>query len=197
MLTKSASILICSCLLIAYLSCTQNKAQADKVDLDSTAYPKQPYSSITLFTLDTSKSNRSLDNEEGYRKRNELEYAGRSGYTFIDSFGKPKTKYYKSYELNSAQISQIKSFLVQKPCTSDEITDTNCAPTYRNVFVFYDATKKSIAQVHVCFQCRKTIFKPYKDYMCAFDMLVDHSKFEAFASSIKENDKDLNIEPSD
>jgi hypothetical protein len=59
--------------------------------------------------------------------------------------------------------------------------------------VFYDAEKKAIAQMHMCFQCDKTTFKPYQEYMCDFDNRVDFKALKSFVDNIKSKSKAMPI----
>jgi hypothetical protein len=135
---------------------------------DTTAYPKQDYSSVTLFVLDSSEKV-----NEGF-------------YRFIDTNGQPKTKNFKSYKLDTEQIKQLESILVPQPCTDSLFMDKACAPTFRNVFIFYNKENKQIAQVHLCFQCEMSVFIPDKDYMCDFDNKVNWTYLKRLVDGIKQ-----------
>lgn len=169
------------------VSCsTDSKSQlTQRYFFDSTAYPKQPFSDVALFVLESSQKTEIYTDSGTVYDKNVVEYVGDAGYSFIDSVGEPKTPNIKSYQLDSSQILKLENFLVQQPCTSDMVLDKNCAPVYKNVFVFYDKDKKAIAQLHVCFQCEMTTFKPYKEYMCDFDNKVDFKALKIFVDNIK------------
>jgi rubrerythrin len=148
---------------------------------------------VVLFALDPSQQTEiSTDSGTVYDK-NVVEYVGDAGYSFIDSTGKPKTVNVQSYQLDSSQILKLEKFLVQQACSTDMVLDKACAPVYKNVFMFYDADKKAIAQLHVCFQCEKTTFKPYQEYMCDFDNKVDFKALKNFVDNIKSHSKAMPI----
>ncbi len=177
-------ILIFSLLTILTLACADNHSTEKllgKSFIDTAAYPGKNFSSVTLFVLDSSQQttiSSSIDTSV-------LSYVGLAGYSFIDTLGVPKTKNYKSYELDSAQIAKLEHLLAKQPCTDSVIVDKACAPIFRNVFVFYDDMKKPIAQAHICFQCELSNFVPYEDYMCDFDNKINFSDLKSLVNNIR------------
>jgi hypothetical protein len=152
--------------------------------LDTTAYPKSKFNSIILYSLDSSQK-LEIRNEIGnMMDTNVLEYVDRPGYIFIDSNGLPKTNKIHAYKLDSSQIVRLENLLVQQPC-SDTTIVKDCEPVFRNVYVFYDINGTSIAQIHICFQCEMSFFRPYADYMCNFDNKVNYKSLKFFTDSIK------------
>jgi hypothetical protein len=153
--------------------------------LDTAAYPKTNFTSVTLFSLDSSQKLKITTNSGSTMDTNALEYVSRPGFTFIDSNGLPKTKNIHAYKLDSSQIIRLENLLAQQPCGESKTMDKSCEPVFKNVYVFYDDNKKAIAQVHICFQCEMTFFKPYADYMCDFDNKVDYKSLRLFTDSLK------------
>ena len=185
-MTTKLSLIFASVTFLIVSCSTHSQSQiTSRVFFDSTAYPKQTFSGVALFVLNPSQKTEISTDSGTFYDKNVVEYVGDAGYSFIDSTGKPKTPNFQSYQLDSSQILKLENFLVQRPCSSDKVLDKNCAPVYKNVFVFYDADKKAIAQLHVCFQCEKTTFKPYQQYMCDFDNKVDFKALKNFADNIK------------
>lgn len=176
-------LIFSSCIFLTSIISCRNKGNINsKLSfLNNNAFPKQRFSSVKLFAIDTIdiKTFKTLESSEVF------EYVGRKGISFVDSLGKPRTKLCQSYTLDSSEIESLEKLLIQQPCKDSMFLDKNCAPIYRNVFVFYDASKQSIAQLHICFKCEMAVFEPDEDYMCDFENKVDFSKFEVFVNSIK------------
>jgi hypothetical protein len=173
--------------LLAF-ACTDvnsNKIASGKSWLDTLAYPKQRFFSVTLFTLDADQKTTISSDSGTFVDTSVLEYVGNAGYSFVDKQGIPKTNNFHSFKFDSTQIKRLESFLVQQPCTDSIYLDKACAPTYKNVVVFYDENKKAIAQVHICFQCEKASFYPYSAYMCDFDNKVNFKDLKGFIDSVK------------
>jgi CO dehydrogenase/acetyl-CoA synthase gamma subunit (corrinoid Fe-S protein) len=116
-----------------------------------------------------------------------VEYVGNAGHSFVSKTGMPKTTDYKSYKLDTVQIKRLEIFLTEQPCTDSIRLEKACAPTFKNVFVFYDENKKPIAVIHICFHCEMTVFNPDEDYMCDFDNKVNYKELKNFVDSIKQN----------
>jgi hypothetical protein len=149
---------------------------------------------VTLFTLYSSQKTTISSDFGTFVDTSILEYVGNAGYSFVSKEGIPKTKNFKSYKLDSTQImswvdlvqqKDLKVFLVQQPCTDSLRLEKACAPTFRNVFVFYDSNQKSIAQVHICFHCEMTAFNPNEEYMCDFDNKINYKALKNFVDSVK------------
>lgn len=70
-------------------------------------------------------------------------------------------------------------------------SEKDCAPVFRNVFVFYDEKEKPVAQVHICLHCEMSSFYPEADYMCDFDNKVNFGLLKSFIESIKSEKKSL------
>jgi hypothetical protein len=109
-----------------------------------------------------------------------------SFYRFIDSTGQPKTQKFKFYKLGTDKIKRLGSFLTFQPCTDSLFMDKACAPTFRNVLIFYNKENIPIAQIHFCFKCEMSVFLPEKDYMCNFDNEVNWVAFKSFVDSIRQ-----------
>ena len=172
MLMKPKMILMLFILALLTDACSTNNASnklPNEVFSDTTSYPKQAYSRVTLFVLDS--------NEED----------GGGYYRFIDTSGRFKRKNFASYMLDSVQIKRLQSYLVPQPCADSIRMDKLCAPTFKNVFIFFDRHNKQVAQVHLCFHCELSMLFPYPDYMCDFDNKVNWASFKSFADSIKKS----------
>lgn len=176
-------------LTVVAFSCSNNNLvtkTSNKSVSDTTSYPKQDYSRVTLFTLDSSqKIWLHSDSGETFIDSSSFETVGYAGVSFVDTTGVPKTRKIKSYTLDSTQIKKLRNFLDQQPCTDSLYMDKNCFSIYRDVFVFYDESKKPIAQIHICFECERSAFNPYADRMCDFDNKVNWKAFKSFVDSIK------------
>ena len=179
-LTLLSSALVFSCSNI-----NSSKFASTKSWFDTSVYPKQKFYSVTLFTLYSSQKTTISSDFGTFVDTSILEYVGNAGYSFVSKEGIPKTKNFKSYKLDSTQIERLESFLVQQPCADSLRLDKACAPTFRNVFVFYDNNQKPIAQVHVCFQCEMTAFNPNENFMCDFDNKVNYKDLKNFVDSVK------------
>jgi hypothetical protein len=177
-------------LIVVFYSCVSNDKPAvvtDKVWTDTTTYPKQPFYSVTFFKLDSGVKTKTFYDGYTHEDSNVVTRVSH-GYSFVGENGVPKTKQYKSYDLDSIQIKRLESFLVQQPCGEGLHADKACVPTYKNVFVFYNQQKQPIAQMHVCFTCELSVFNPYAEYMCDFDNKVNYRVLKVFTDSIIQAD---------
>ena len=185
---SNGSFFILFSVIIICFSCfsePKTKSISEKSLFDTLTFPKTPFSTVTLFCLDSSQGT-TIDTDSGrYINKAVFEYAGNAGYSFINKQGEPKTKNYKSYKLDSFQIIQLEKFLIQQPCTDSEHLEKECAPVFRNVFIFYDENKKPVAQTRICLQCEMSSFYPEADYMCDFDNKVNFALLKSFIESIK------------
>lgn len=145
-------------LVLLSFSCSEHnsaKIPSGNTWFDSTAYPGQPFYSVTLFTLDTLKSMTNVSDSGTFVDKSIAEYVGKAGYSFVNKAGIPKTKDFTSYELNALQIKRLQSFLKKQPCSDSlAVLSNSCAPEFRDVFIFYNAAKSPIAQVHICLQSK-------------------------------------------
>ncbi|WP_315817766.1 hypothetical protein [Paraflavitalea speifideaquila] len=138
MLSSNISKLLIGLTLFAF-SCTDNnlaKPATATSWFDSTAFPAQPFYSVTLFTLDSLKKMTITTDSGTFTDHHIAEYVGKAGYSFVNKSGIPKTTGYTSYELDTSKIRQLQTFLAKQPCTGSLFTDKSCAPEFRNVFVF-------------------------------------------------------------
>ena len=111
------------------------------------SFPGTKFSHVELFRI----------NDENYERYNfpaiEKEEGSVSPYTngltFVDSLGKPVKPYYNKYGLSQADADD----LVRIFQDSLEQKATTCIPVYRDVFVFYNAKLKQVAQLQVCLSC--------------------------------------------
>jgi hypothetical protein len=174
-------------LVYTVLSCTNsdfNSASSEPTWVDTTAFPKQPFSKVVLFVLDSAaRTTISTASEGTIQDTAKVEYSG-GGYTFVSKAGIPKTSEHATYTLDSLQVQALVKQLKQQPCTSDLVADKNCSPTYRHVYVFYNQLQQPIAQVHVCFSCEKAVFLPNVEYMCDFDNKADFTAFKALTNHV-------------
>ena len=182
---KLFSTLLSSALVFSCSNINSSKFASTKSWFDTSVYPKQKFYSVTLFTLYSSQKTTISSDFGTFVDTSILEYVGNAGYSFVSKEGIPKTKNFKSYKLDSTQIERLESFLVQQPCTDRLRLEKACAPTFRNVFVFYDSNQKSIAQVHICFHCEMTAFNPNEEYMCDFDNKINYKALKKFVDSVK------------
>lgn len=146
-------LILLSCIFsISIISCRNKGNLGSKSSyLDTNAFPKKRFSSVALFTLDSMNT----QTYDSLRKSKAFIYVGSWGNSFIDSLGKPQTSLYKDYILNAKEVGQLEALLIQQPCNNDPVMESACSPSYKNVFVFYDAEKHCIAQLHICFQFHK------------------------------------------
>jgi len=152
---------------------------------DTTSYPKVSFQRVKLYTLDSLQKTVIETDSGSYQDTSIVEYTGRAGYSFVDRSGVPKTTHIHTYELTPAEINELKLFLVERPCTDSLHRDKTCAPTFKNVFVFYDEHDKPKAAVHLCFHCEMAWFWPFPDYMCDFDNKVDFKALKKLTERIQ------------
>jgi hypothetical protein len=189
---KASHIIFCILLLTGAVfffdACSSNrKTVPGNRSSDSLAYPRVGFESVIFFSLD-SNSETSLSPETGtYANKRIAINIGHIGSSFVDSNGVPRTNYFHSYKLDTSEIRQFEMLLTPQPCTGSVVLAKACAPSYRNVFVFFDKNNVSIAQIHICFQCEMTVFIPDADYMCDFDNKVNYRALKELTDKIKQN----------
>ena len=171
------------------LSSCNNDSPTPMIWYDSSSFPMARYASVSLLVLDSGVKTTFFSDSLGYtiNDRKVVEYIGGAGYSFVDKNGLPKTSLHKAYSLDSSQIRALQTLLSKQPCLDSVVTDKTCAPTYKNVFIFYDEEKKPVAQVHVCYRCEMAQFIPGKYDMCDFDNKINWKKFKNFRDQIISN----------
>jgi hypothetical protein len=74
---------------------------------------------VTLFALDSSNKANKLTYWDDSFDPSSFKYHG--GFRFVNDSGVPITKHFKSFQLDSAQISRLEYFLIQQPCNDSVI----------------------------------------------------------------------------
>jgi hypothetical protein len=131
---------------------------------DEAPFPRMDYLTAKIISVDRDKV------EDGILKRMRyLEGQGASG--IIDSTGSPVTNKIKLISLTHSQIDSLSRILRPRPMKeSEQWTDGDCTPQYRDAIVFFGENDKPVAWINICFTCERTMFVPRSEYMYGFDL---------------------------